>query len=107
MNTQGTLTHLNGAANKPVLMLRQSDNVGVVRQPLNAGDKIEINGRQIEVREAIAPGHKIALQGIAQGAPVIKYGEIIADATCDIGEGAWVHTHNTVPDFSGREYEYG
>ena len=106
MHTQGTLTQLNHAADRPVLLLRQSDNVGVLRLPLNAGDVIEVGGRRIEVHEAIAPGHKIALLPIAQGSPVIKYGEIIANATCDIAPGAWVHTHNTAPDFSGREYEY-
>src|SRR5215470_3234715 len=106
MHTQGTLTQLNHAADRPALLLRQSDNVGVLRLPLNAGDVIEVGARRIEVREAIAPGHKIALQPIAQGSPVFKYGEIIANATCDIAPGAWVHTHNTVPDFSGREYEY-
>src|SRR5215470_16322982 len=106
MHTQGTLTQLNHAADRPALLLRQSDNVGVLRLPLNAGDVIEVGARRIEVREAIAPGHKIALQPIAQGSPVFKYGEIIAKATCDIAPGAWVHTHNTAPDFSGREYEY-
>ena len=106
MHTQGTLTQLNHAADRPALLLRQSDNVGVLRLPLNAGDIIEVGGRRIEVREAIAPGHKIALLPIAQGSPVFKYGEIIANATCDVSPGAWVHTHNTAPDFSGREYEY-
>jgi altronate dehydratase len=106
MKYEGTATIDNSSTVKPVLALRQSDNVGLLRQPLNAGDVIEVDGRRIEVREAIAPGHKIALLPIAQGSSVIKYGEIIANATCDIPPGAWVHTHNTEPDFSGREYEY-
>ena len=106
MHTQGTLAQLNHAAGKPALLLRQSDNVGVLRLPLNAGDVIEVGDRRIEVREAIAPGHKIALLPIAQGSPVFKYGEIIANATCEIAPGAWVHTHNTAPDFCGRDYEY-
>jgi altronate dehydratase len=106
MKNEATMEETPDATSKPVLVLRESDNVGVLRQTLNAGDVIEVNGCRIEVREAIAPGHKIALLPIAEGSPVIKYGEIIADATCDIAAGAWVHTHNTVPDFSGREYEY-
>src|SRR5262245_54217271 len=105
MKNEGTVKELNSSIIKPVLVLRQSDNVGVSRQPLNAGEAIEVDGRRIDVREAIAPGHKIALLPIPQGSPVIKYGEVIANATCDIAPGAWVHTHNTMPDFSGRDYE--
>lgn len=106
METNGVMENLSGSAARPVLMLRESDNVGVVRVPLSAGEIIELGGRRIEVRESIMPGHKIALQSITNGSPVIKYGEFIAKATCDIAEGEWVHTHNAVPDFSGREYEY-
>ena len=106
MKNEGTVKELNSSTVKPVLVLRSSDNVGVVRTPLAAGDVIEVGGRQLEVRESLTPGHKIALQPIAQGSPVIKYGEIIASATSEIARGEWVHTHNTVPDFSGREYEF-
>lgn len=42
----------------------------------------------------IPAGHKVALADIPAGAPVIKYGQIIGRATCDIPAGAWVHTHN-------------
>jgi altronate hydrolase len=96
----------NTLSTKPVLMLRVSDNVGVVRLPLTAGEVIEVGDRRIAVHENIMPGHKIALAPIPAGSPVIKYGEHIAKATSDIAEGAWVHTHNAEPDFSGREYEY-
>ena len=42
----------------------------------------------------IPAGHKYALCDIDKGAYVIKYGEIIGRATCDIKAGEWVHTHN-------------
>lgn len=107
MKTNGVSIEHNGAQAKPVLALRESDNVAVARLPLAAGDYVEVRGRKIEVREPLTPGHKIALEPIAQGAPVIKYGEFIANATRDIAPGEWVHTHNTEPDFSaGRAYEY-
>lgn len=98
-------TGTSGSA-KPVFRLRESDNVGVVRVPLSPGQSVEVGGQQIEVREAIAPGHKVALRAIPQGSPVIKYGEFIANATRDIAAGEWVHTHNAAPDFSGRDYEF-
>ncbi len=107
MKTSEAVTAItNGTAVVPVLKLKEADNVGVVRLPLAAGATVVVGGEQIEVRENIAPGHKLALQSIKQGAPIIKYGEFIAKATSDIAVGEWVHTHNTAPDFSGREYEF-
>lgn len=96
----------NGTTGRPALQLRDTDNVAVVRVPLTAGGTVEVGGAQIEVRENIAPGHKIALRPIPTGSPVIKYGEFFAKATSDIAVGEWVHTHNTEPDFSRGEYEY-
>ncbi len=42
----------------------------------------------------IPVGHKIALCDIAEGALVIKYGQIIGRATKRISCGEWVHSHN-------------
>ncbi len=105
-NSEAAAISNNGATVKPALQLKATDNVAVVRVPLSAGSTVEVSGAQIEVRENINPGHKLALRPIPTGAPVIKYGEFIAKATSDIAVGAWVHTHNTEPDFSGREYEF-
>ena len=106
MNNNGTLTNPSENSTGSVLILKDGDNVGVARVPLSAGETLKIGDRRIEVRESIAPGHKIALRAIPQDSPVIKYSETIAKATVDIAEGAWVHTHNSAPDFSGRDYEY-
>jgi len=97
---------LEVALAKPVLVLKESDNVGVARVPLTAGEVLEVGAHRLEPRETIAPGHKVALSRVAAGAPVIKYGETIGRATRDINPGDWVHTHNVAPDFTGREYEY-
>src|SRR5262245_16984993 len=98
MNTNGSPVgqngDLNGSSARPVLALRETDNVGVARLPVTEGSVIEVNGRKIKALETITPGHKIALQAIPEGTPVIKYGEHIAKATADIPEGGWVHTHN-------------
>jgi hypothetical protein len=39
-------------------------------------------------------GHKAALEPIAKGAPVVKYGVVIGHATQDIAAGEHVHVHN-------------
>jgi hypothetical protein len=42
-------------------------------------------------------GHKIALEEIPEGHPVVKYGETIGFASSHVQEGGWVHTHNMGP----------
>ena len=39
-------------------------------------------------------GHKYALKDIDSGEHIIKYGEVMGEATCPIREGEHVHTHN-------------
>ena len=60
------------------VIIHKNDNVGVRLTPT----------------ETIPAGHKYALTDIPKGEYVIKYGEIIGKATCDITAGEWVHTHN-------------
>lgn len=63
---------------KDKVIINKIDNVGVCL---------------IECGE-IPAGHKYALRDIKKGETVIKYGQIIGRATCDIKTGDWVHTHN-------------
>ena len=59
------------------------------------------------VRVNIENGHKYALARIAKGENVIKYGQPIGHAICDIAEGEWVHTHNLATNLSGKiAYDY-
>ena len=39
-------------------------------------------------------GHKIALEDIPQGSPIVKYGHTIGAASCPIRAGEYVHVHN-------------
>ena len=45
-------------------------------------------GMDVEVR------HKIALKELHQGDFIMKYGECIGTASCDIAKGDYVHVHN-------------
>jgi altronate hydrolase len=90
----------------PVLLLNEQDNVGVARVPIPAGAEVSVNGFRVTAGETITPGHKIALRPISADAQITKYGESIGKATQEIAPGAWVHTHNVAPDFSGKNYEY-
>ena len=61
-------------------------------------DNVEVN---------LENGHKYALQQIKQGENIIKYGNPIGHALCDIAKGDHVHSHNLKTNLSGAvEYRY-
>ena len=82
-----------------VIVISERDNVATALEPLEAGERLEVAGATIQVRDAIGSGHKIALARIAAGAEIVKYGSSIGTATRDIEPGSHVHTHNVA---SGR-----
>lgn len=52
--------------------------------------------------ESIGLGHKVALEDIAAGEAVRKFGVVIGAATCAIPRGAWVHLHNCRSRYDAR-----
>ena len=86
------------ARNFNALAIDGRDNVAVALEDLAQGTPVRVSreGRvdEIVARDAVPLGHKLALAAIAQGAPVVKYGEVIGVATAPIGCGAHVHVHN-------------
>lgn len=71
------------------------DNVATARVEMDAGVALSSDDRDdIVVTERIPFGHKMALERIASGEPVVKYGQRIGVAMCDIDPGDLVHTHN-------------
>ncbi|MCI2048515.1 MAG: altronate dehydratase family protein [Lachnospiraceae bacterium] len=77
-----------------LIRIEPSDNVAVALAPVQAGETLDVGGISITAAESVPQGHKIALQNIPAGAPVIKYGCPIALARQAIPAGTWVHTHN-------------
>jgi len=76
------------------LVISARDNVATALEPLAAGRAIAVGDLTIVVTESIPRGHKIALQAIRAGEPVVKYGSPIGTASMDIPAGMHVHTHN-------------
>jgi len=65
---------------------------------INKLDNVEVNTEN---------GHKYAVRNILKGENIIKYGQPIGHATCDIKKGEHVHTHNLKTNLSGKiEYTY-
>lgn len=77
-----------------VILLSDADNVAVARQALDAGATLAVAGRSLTLRQAIPSGHKLAIEPIAAGTAVRKYGQPIGVALQDIAAGEHVHVHN-------------
>ncbi|CAN5401586.1 galactarate dehydratase [soil metagenome] len=71
------------------IKLRPQDNVAIVA---NQGGlhKDTVFPCGLKLVEQIPQGHKVALQDIAEGAEITRYGEIIGHAISAIAKGAWV-----------------
>ncbi len=82
---------------KKAHVIHPADNVAVAVAPIGAGERIKVErdgGEVIEAAEDIEFGHKLALEDLAPGDLVVKYGEVIGRATKRIVKGAHVHVHN-------------
>jgi altronate hydrolase len=98
---------MSGAAHlSAVVMLRPEDNVVVAARQLPKGARVGVNGHAVELRDGIGLGHKIALDRIAKGQPIRKYGQVIGFATEEIEPGSWVHVHNVSADRFERDYAF-
>lgn len=89
------------------LLIHEGDSVAVALKDLPKGTVYTPAGENVELLEEIPLGHKFALQGIAEGEQVIKYGFSIGIARQAIRKGAWVHTHNVKTGLGDvLEYRY-
>ena len=89
--------------NREAIVCHSKDNVAMVTFPTKPGTFLVVSkNKRITAREEIPFAHKIALRGIPRGKPVIKYGERIGVATCDIKPGEWVHIHNVAGERGKR-----
>ncbi len=75
---------------KPLFIrVHDSDNVAIV---VNAGGLPAgtVFDSGLVLREHVPQGHKVNLADIAEGAPILRYGEVIGFALRDIPRGSWV-----------------
>ncbi len=86
---------------RTLIRIHPSDNVAVAIGDLTAGTRAETSGREIVLRENIRAGHKVAIEPIAPGGLVVKYGFPIGRAVAAIMPGQHVHTHNLRTRLSG------
>src|SRR3984893_4649274 len=84
------------------LRLHATDNVVVAIDVLTPGSAIEA----VKVANRVPKGHKLAAEFIAEGQPVLKFGQIIGFATRAIQPGEWVHEHNVAVQDFARDYHF-
>ncbi|WP_419409858.1 UxaA family hydrolase [Primorskyibacter sp. 2E107] len=87
-----------------MIRLDPADNVVVARVEIPKGTAIPSEG--ITAQDDIPPGHKLATQAIARGAPVLKYNCVIGFAGADVPPGTYVHTHNVLMDAVQKDYRF-
>ena len=88
----------------PTIRLHSDDNVIIALQDLAAGQTVP--GLNVPLMQPVPRGHKFAVQPIATGACVIRYGQIIGVATGDIAMGEHVHTHNLGMGAHDQDYAF-
>ncbi|NEN05302.1 altronate dehydratase [Diaminobutyricibacter tongyongensis] len=79
----------------PLIVARPAtDNVGIVMADVAIGDVLDAGDSAVVATTDIPSAHKVSLRPIAAGDVVVKYGQVIGEATEPIESGAHVHVHN-------------
>ncbi len=90
-----------------VIRLHPSDDVGVARVLLHAGETVSFDGRSITIAQPISAGHKVAIVARQKDEPIRKFGQIIGFASQAIAVGEHVHSHNLACGSYERDYAIG
>jgi predicted RecA/RadA family phage recombinase len=91
------------------LRVSRIDDVAMAMEDIFQGDEVEVTDKdgtevlRLRATADIPRFHKIALQGIEEGSPVRKYGEVIGIAMADIPAGGYVHVHNIESAWTRRD----
>lgn len=90
-----------------IIQINENDNVVVALKDLDMGQSIEVNEKEVILKEAVKRGHKVAIEDIQENENVVKYGYPIGHAKQVIHAGEHVHTHNTKTNLDGiRDYQF-
>ena len=98
------------------IVIKNQDNVATALRDIKPHEEITVGtgdeAKPFVVQEFISFGHKFSIKDIAHGENILKYGEVIGQATIDIRSGTHAHIHNIESlrgrgDLSPRETEHG
>lgn len=92
---------------KDFIRIHEQDNVIVALKDLKEGTHLKDEAWDIVLKTDIGKGHKIAIDIIAEGENIKKYGYVIGRAITRILQGEHVHISNLKTNLSGTlEYTY-
>lgn len=90
-----------------IIKINPKDTVVVCLRPMHKGERIEVDGKAIEVKQDIPAGHKLLIRDTTQGENIIKYGYPIGHARTNLMAGDWVNENNLKTNLSGTlDYAY-
>lgn len=85
----------SGGMSVRAIRIDARDNVAVVVADVEAGSRVRLDDdSEMTATQPVPRGNKVALEPVAAGDPIIRYGEEIGIATSAIAAGDHVHTHN-------------
>ena len=80
------------------LLIAPCDNVVTLLRAVPAGGSVEwAAAGAVVARQELPVGHKVAVESVAPGGEIRKYGYPIGTVCEAIAPGDWVHTHNLGP----------
>lgn len=89
------------------IKINPADSVVVCLRPFSKGEKITVDGKEIEVLQDTPAGHKVLIKDAPKGTDIIKYGYPIGHAKEDLVAGQWVNENNLKTNLEGTlSYEY-
>ncbi len=90
-----------------MIVLARGDNVGIAARDIASGDlACDIRGIEVPAQDAITQGHKIALENIAKGQSIIRYGMPVGVSTAAIAMGHLVHVHNVASRYLNNDQDH-
>lgn len=89
------------------IKINPADNVAVAISDVAAGETVNIDGHEIEVKSDIPAGHKMVLEDIAAGENIMKYGFPTGHTTEAVPQGGLVDHNNIRTNLEGiLDYTY-
>jgi altronate dehydratase small subunit len=79
------------------IILHTRDNVATLIDTGEAGVACTLQGEangSVMLRAAVPFGHKVCVHATPAGGDILKYGQVIGQASSDLAVGDHVHTHN-------------
>lgn len=89
------------------IKINPADNVVVAINDVAAGEKVNIDGQEITVRDNIPAGHKMTLKPLVEGNNIVKYGFPTGHVISDVAQGSLVDHSNIKTNLEGiLDYTY-